>query len=443
MKIPLTQIACNIPVTWDDDKERDEFLESLKEQGQLHAIIVRPLNNDGYEVVTGAKRFEAAKLLGWTELDAEVKSPNDVDAKIMRVHENLHRHNLPWWEAVTLVQQLHELRQEQHGKKEGRGRPKKDEKVWGIRETASELGLSLGGVAEDLNLAKAVAIDPSLRNIKDRRTAVKLVRASIRRMESETIAAMGELEIEGDQIYLGDSAHILERIPDFTFDACITDPPWLNFYDPNLTLDSRTLPVFQQLFRVLKADSFLFLFVSIDDYIYYSGYDYLDEKGAQKHRYGALEKIGFKVAKTPIFWQKTNALSRRGVRTWEYDRDFETILVAAKGSPVLARTGNISAFKTFKAVPPPSLLHPNEKPVDLIMDLIEDCTYNGAFVVDPFGGSGVTADACLRLGRKYVTIERDKTFYDNIVKRIDKQVERMIPKVAPPVITETRMLEDL
>ena len=163
MKIDLTAIQNTIPVSWESDKERDEFLESLKEQGQLHAIIVRPLNNSEFpfDLVTGAKRFEAAKLLGWTELDAEVKEPNDVDAKIMRVHENLHRHNLPWYEAVILVQQLHELRQQQHGKKEGVGRPKKDEKVWGVRETASELSLSIGGVSEDLSLARAVQYDPS------------------------------------------------------------------------------------------------------------------------------------------------------------------------------------------------------------------------------------------------------------------------------------------
>ena len=88
MKIPVEHIVNNIPVTWDDEKERDEFLESLREQGQLHAIIVRRLNDTGgYEVVTGAKRYEAAKLLGWAEIDAEVKAPNDIDAKIMRVHD--------------------------------------------------------------------------------------------------------------------------------------------------------------------------------------------------------------------------------------------------------------------------------------------------------------------------------------------------------------------
>jgi len=422
MQIPVERIKNNIPVSWESDKERDEFLESLREQGQLHAIIVRPLNNilDGYEVVTGAKRFEAAKLLGWTELDAEVKEPNDVDAKIMRVHENLHRHNLPWYEAVILVQQLHELRQQQHGKKEGVGRPKKDEKVWGVRETASELSLSIGGVSEDLSLARAVQYDPSLKNIKDRKTAIKLVRSAARRMQNETMAAMTDMEVGFNEAYLGDSAEVLSHFPDETFDVCITDPPWLNFFDPSLTVDKRTLPVFEQLWRVLKSDAFLFVIVSVDDFVYYGGYDYLNDAGQKVHRLGALEKLGFKIAKTPVFWQKQNSLSRRGVKSWEYDRDFEFVLVAAKGSPVLARTGNISAFKPFPQVPPAHLIHPNEKPLGLIQDLLEDCCFKGSIVVDPFGGSGVVAAACATSERRYVVIERDKQFYDGIVGRLAK-----------------------
>ena len=425
MKILLEDITNSIPVSWDDEKERDEFLESLREQGQLHAIIVRPVNNaTGYEVVTGAKRYEAARLLGWTELDAEVKAPTDLEAKVMRVHENLHRHNLPWYEAVVLVQTLHELRQEQFGKKEGQGRPKKEEKVWGVRDTASELSLSIGGVSEDIALARAVYLDPSLKNIKDKKTAVKLVRAAARRMQGETAAAMSEIEIGVDEVYLGESAEILEKIPNETFDGCITDPPWLNFYDPRLTVDKRTLPVFQQLYRVLKTDAFLFMFVSVDDFVYYGGYDYLDDQGNKTHRGGALEKIGFHIAKTPIFWQKINSLSRRGVKTWEYDRDFETILVAVKGSPVLARTGNLSAIKPFPQVPPAHLIHPNEKPINLIKELLEDCSFQGAFFVDPFGGSGVTAAACSQTGRKFITIERDKQFYDGIVERLAKLKEK-------------------
>jgi len=426
MKILVERITNNIPVSWESDKERDEFLESLRDQGQLHAIIVRPLNNvlDGYEVVTGAKRHEAAKLLGWTEMDAEVKSPTDLDAKIMRVHENLHRHNLPWYEAVVLVQQLHELRQEQHGKKEGVGRPKKDEKVWGVRDTASELSLSIGGVSEDLSLARAVATDPSLKNIKDRKTAIKLVRRTAKRMQSETMAAMSEIEIGFDEVFLGDSAEVLSHFPDDTFDVCITDPPWLNFFDPRLTVDERTLPVFKELYRVMKPDSFLYVIVSVDDFVYYGGYDYLDDTGTKQHKRGALEKIGFNIAKTPVFWQKENSLSRRGVRTWEYDRDFEFILVAAKGNPVLARSGNISAFKPFPQVPPAHLIHPNEKPLGLITDILEDCSFKGSVVVDPFGGSGVVASACIVAERRYVTIEREKEFYDGIVARLVKTKER-------------------
>lgn len=434
MQLSLTDIVSNISVSWDDDKERLEFIESLKEQGQLHPVIVRATNIDGkYELVTGAKRLAAITAIGLPTILAEVKDNcSDTDAQITRVHENLHRHNLPWYEQVILVEQLHTIRQMQHGASAGRGRPKKGEVVWGVRDTAEELGLALGPVAEDINLARAVQIDPSLRNIKDKKTAVRLVRLAAKRMEAEVMAGNVDIEVEMNQCYMGDSATILNNFPEFTFDVCITDPPWLKFYDPSLTIDARTLPVFQSLWRVLKSDSFLYVICSIDDMWYYAGNDYYDDKGETRHRYGALEKIGFHCAKTPIFWKKGNALSRRGVRPWEYDRDFETILVCVKGNPVLTRSGKFSAFKEYDAVPPAKLIHANEKPVGLIMEIIQDCTYEKSRIVDPFGGSGVTAEAAIVLKRDFVVCERDYDSYQKIVRRIEKVRERCASTSQPP-----------
>jgi len=245
-------------------------------------------------------------------------------------------------------------------------------------------------------------------------------------MQNETMAAMNDIEIGLDEVYLGDSAEVLSHFPDETFDVCITDPPWLNFFDPSLTVDKRTLPVFEQLWRVLKTDAFLFVIVSVDDFVYYGGYDYLNDSGQKVHRLGALEKLGFKIAKTPVFWQKENSLSRRGVKSWEYDRDFEFVLIAAKGNPVLARVGNLSAFKPFPQVPPAHLIHPNEKPLGLVADLLDDCSYKGSTVVDPFGGSGVVAAACIMGERRFVTIERDKQFYDGIVDRLARVKARKV-----------------
>lgn len=423
MKIEISKIS--FVVTTENDEARQKELQdnidgisdSLKELGLSHPIIVRP-NGEGYILVSGEKRIRAAQKLEWKDIEAEVRHVTEIQGKIIQTHENLKRYNLPWWEAALLVEALHKFRQQEHGDSQI-GRPKKGEEKsgWGIRDTARELGLALGPVAEDLQLARAVQFDPSLRNIKDKKTAVRLVKIAARRHEAEEEAGLSA-DIEVNQAYFGDSASILSQFPPGSVDHCITDPPWINFFEEELTLDKRTLPVFKEIYRVLRLQGFLYLFCGLDDYSYYCGYDRRTDKGEIAHTAGELEKIGFRVSKTPLIWHKTHTLSRRGVKSWEYDRNFEFIIIATKGNPALTAPVALSGVKSFQAVHTRHLIHPNEKPIDLIKDIIKDCSYEGNIILDPFGGSFVVGQAAKELKRRFVVCEREKKFYDAGRKRL-------------------------
>lgn len=54
--------------------------------------------------------------------------------------------------------------------------------------------------------------------------------------------------------------------------------------------------------------------------------------------------------------------------------------------------------------------HPTQKPVKLLQHLIRIHSNPGDLVLDPFGGSGATACACLTLGRDYLLFERDAAY---------------------------------
>lgn len=55
--------------------------------------------------------------------------------------------------------------------------------------------------------------------------------------------------------------------------------------------------------------------------------------------------------------------------------------------------------------------HPTEKPLDLMLALVGDFTGPGDLILDPFCGSGTTGVACLRLGRRFIGIERDPKYF--------------------------------
>lgn len=77
-------------------------------------------------------------------------------------------------------------------------------------------------------------------------------------------------------------------------------------------------------------------------------------------------------------------------------------------------------------VPAARLIHPNEKPVALLQNLIETATAPGSTVLDPFMGSGTTAEACLRTGRNYIGFELDPKYHAIAQRRIADAVDELL-----------------
>lgn len=372
--------------------------DSIQAHQLLHPLTVVP--KDGrYIVKAGRKRFLALKELGVAEVPCLVLDADLTDNQIkeITIDENLKRVNLEWWDKCIQEAELHKLRQSQHGI--GRQKVKSG---WSLRDTAKELGMGFGTLSQDIRLAEAVMANPSLKKITDKKTAMRLVFNEAKRIDAETVAGLG-VDIDTNVIYNGEASEILKYIPANTFDCVFTDPPWLEYKDSRLTKDDKTILVFRELYRVMKYDSFLYAIVSTQDFFTYQT---------------ELAQIGFKVQQMPLIWHKKNVISH-GLRSWEYHRDYEPILLAVKGSPVLVDSGLVSAVYSSPAVHPTKLIHPNEKPVDVPIHFLEQSTYEGSLVLDPFGGSGVTAEACLKLRRRYVLIEREPVFYKRIEQRLN------------------------
>lgn len=71
-------------------------------------------------------------------------------------------------------------------------------------------------------------------------------------------------------------------------------------------------------------------------------------------------------------------------------------------------------------VRPAKLIHPHEKPTNLLAKMIEASTDPGDLVVDPFGGSGSLARAARITGRSGVSIELDEFNYQTSKKALDE-----------------------
>ena len=68
--------------------------------------------------------------------------------------------------------------------------------------------------------------------------------------------------------------------------------------------------------------------------------------------------------------------------------------------------------------------HPAIFPEQLAYDHVYSWTNKKATVLDPFGGSGTTAIACIRLNRRYILIEKEEKYCEIAVRRIEAELDQ-------------------
>ena len=64
-------------------------------------------------------------------------------------------------------------------------------------------------------------------------------------------------------------------------------------------------------------------------------------------------------------------------------------------------------------------IHPTQKPLDLIIKQILLYSKDGDLILDPFSGSGTTAIACEKTGRRFICIEKNQDYFAKSVERLE------------------------
>lgn len=85
----------------------EELAASIKAQGVLQPILVRPGNNpDEYELVAGERRWRASKLAGLRQIPAIIRELSDKESLALALIENVQREDLNALEQAKALQQL-------------------------------------------------------------------------------------------------------------------------------------------------------------------------------------------------------------------------------------------------------------------------------------------------------------------------------------------------
>jgi ParB family chromosome partitioning protein len=89
-----------------DDASLDELAQSIREQGIMQPILVRPVEGARFEIIAGERRWRAAQRAGLTEIPALVRAVADQAALAMALIENIQREDLNPLEEAQGIERL-------------------------------------------------------------------------------------------------------------------------------------------------------------------------------------------------------------------------------------------------------------------------------------------------------------------------------------------------
>jgi ParB/RepB/Spo0J family partition protein len=108
ISIPLVHLH---PNPWNlrpagPDPDDDGLVTTIRSQGILQNLVVRPLGDGDFHILAGERRWRCAGAAGLTEVPCVVRDLGDAEAKAVTLIENLQRRTLPWLEEVRGVENL-------------------------------------------------------------------------------------------------------------------------------------------------------------------------------------------------------------------------------------------------------------------------------------------------------------------------------------------------
>ena len=403
-----------------NDATITELMASMKSVGQIQPIVI---SRDG-RLLAGRRRIEAAVRLGWQTIKAIIWEDLDLlEQKTLEYDENSKRKQLTWQESAAAIKEIHDLKIAKEGRQ------------WSRSDTARALGLSIGKVSEDLDLAVALS-NPRVARWPTRRGAIGTVKRErelvlVRELARRRAHDVGiEVDVPSETfaagvVYNGDCREILARLAEASVDMVVTDPPWgIDLATSSqwthkwiATYDDRPESVrellagsFKQIGRVLKPLCHLFTFFPAQEIAYWVD---------------LLNNSGISARQRPLIWYKSGQQGISDVYT-SFLPAYESILWGFKTGEAHYRLFNRPLPEAQAHPREDTIWHENSKPVEMLKSWIEACTAPNEIVLDPFCGGGSTLVAATESGRYYIGVEQDPVNYAKCVERLHKLEENKL-----------------
>lgn len=344
MRLPRLKSIPISEITVSDDETAiahasDDLAASMAEVGLLQPILVTP-GDQGFQLVAGRRRLNAARTLGWTTITANVLSLDDLRIEIAAVDENVVRRELTVLERGEQLRRRKQLYEALHpdtrnGRAGGlasassrRSETATIPTLGFVQDATKKLGRSKSAIHREIKIATAIPGDvrDRLRHLAvadDLTDLGRLAGLSVPDMRAVTKKIeRGDARGVVHALRLVESSRVRRRrqsLPGGKFDVLVVDPPW-RFENDRTPYSSMPLEEIQALpvGELASENSILFLWTT---------------NAHMRYAYSCLDAWGF-TDRTILTWdkQRNSGMGHYLIGCSEH------AILATKGRPTICRT---------------------------------------------------------------------------------------------------------
>ena len=226
-----------------------------------------------------------------------------------------------------------------------------------------------------------------------------------------------------NKIHLGDSLKLIKQLPDNSIDLIVTDPPY-QIDNTNAGGNSKLSKSFQKMNDEIQELNIIdgFDLKLLDELVRVNKkinmYFFCNKAQIPMYLDYFVNNLGcsFDILK----WVKTNAVPTFNNK---YLSDTEYCLYFRKGgycNPENYKDASTLFVDPINTIDKKQYKHPTIKPIELVNRLIKNSSKKSEIILDPFIGSGTTANACIQLDRQFIGYEIDKKYHAIACERAER-----------------------
>lgn len=402
----------------------EELQNDIKKLGGLiQPIAVEDLQNGTFQLLAGGRRMVACRNLGYETMPCKVFPPLDkYERKCVELAENTHREDLNYAERASITKEIHDLWVTKYGEKKGSALSGHSQ-----ADTARALGISAMQVSREIELANAIEVLPELAELKDQTQALKYLGRIKEKLIKEELAKRTDELLSGEGQDAAKRVLIDNYIVSDFFDNkaqdrsvhCVEiDPPYAIRLESTKQDDSggkegyTEIPakdyvkfldrIIGESSRILLNDGWLIFWF------------------AMKPWFATVEELLLKHGFTlpvPAIWYKPTGSTQTNWPERYLGSGYEPFFYARKGNAVIFKQGRSNVFE-FPPVPTDKKIHPTERPIELMQEVLTCfCPPSGRIAV-PCCGSGNTMLAASNLGMHAIGWDTSSDYKNDYVAKI-------------------------